>query len=69
MTTVLVVLGVVGLVLGAFVWFVHGATRSRIDEARKELEAIENAYEQNAEADNDIDGDIDNIVRDKFGDR
>lgn len=54
-------------IIGVMGWLLHGAYRSRIDDARKEADKIDEAMQQNHLA--DTDDDIDKRVRSKFGKR
>lgn len=54
-------------VIGVLLWLLHGAQRSRLDEARQEADAIDETMRENHLADTDTG--IDQRVRDKYGNR
>lgn len=70
METVLIVLGVVVVIFGGSLWFVHGATNNRLRDMEKDLDAYELANKKDAEADNSGSGsDLDKRVRERYKNR
>lgn len=66
MEAVFVVLGVVALLI----WFLRGVINDRVREAREEVDAFEEIYQKNHEADNSgPDSELDKRVRDRFKSR
>lgn len=53
--------------IGVLLWMLHGAHRSRLDDARREADAIDEIMRANHLA--DTDPGIDQRVRDKYGQR